>query len=198
MTAPSSKSGSTTDSTLETRDTRLAKVGLCVAFALLSGCSTVQASAIRTGSVRLPAYSGPVAIEATGRPPPGAIDLGVVEVRAAQSEGTVEVLLPRFIQKVAEIGGDIAVVDGIRARFDLVNRVRVEPFYYTCGQGYTCGGTRVYNTNDEVMTVSITGHAYRSSASDAKPPAPPPESKELPVPPAPSPEEAAPRAPEQI
>jgi hypothetical protein len=136
---------------------------LCLAFALAlggAGCSSVGGSAIRTGPVQLPAYAGPVSVYATGQPPPGAVDLGVVEVHAAQQEGTVETLIPQFVRKVAEIGGDAAVVDGVRARFELVGRTHVETFYYTCGLGATCAGTRVYAANDELMLVSVFGRAF--------------------------------------
>lgn len=145
------------------------------ALALLAGCSSVGGSAIRTGSVRLPSYAGPVAVYASGRPPEGAVDLGVVEVHAAQQEATVDTLLPQFVSKVAQIGGDVAVVDGVRARFEIVPRTHVETFYYTCGMGATCAGTRVYNANDELMVVSVFGRAFstRADASRAAPLLPP-------------------------
>ena len=57
-------------------------------------CSSVGGSAIRTGPVQMPSYSGPVAIYASGQGPAGAVDLGVVEVHAVQDEGKVDVLLP--------------------------------------------------------------------------------------------------------
>src|SRR6185503_9566020 len=117
----------------------------------------VGGSAIRTGPVQLPAYSGPVAIYSLGSGPPGAVDLGVVEVHAAHKEGTVDTLLPQFVQRVAQIGGDVAVIEGIRARFEIAGRTHVETFYYSCGIGATCAGTRVYTTNDEIMVVSMFG-----------------------------------------
>lgn len=135
------------------------------------GCSSVGGSAVRTGPVQFPSYDGPVAVYAMGQPPPGAIDLGVVEVHALQSEGTVDVLVPQFVRKVAEIGGDVAVIEGIRARFDLVGRPRLETFYYACGMGATCAGTRMYNTTEEQVLVSVFGHAYRAASANA--PAPP-------------------------
>lgn len=141
---------------------------LAPALALLvTGCSSVGGSAIRTGPVQLPAYSGPVAIYSSGQQPPGAVDLGIVEVHGAQDEGTVDTLLPQFVRKVAEIGGDVAVVDGIRARFELVGRAQVETFYYTCGLRMTCAGTRVYSANDELMIVSIFGRAFSTQAPSA-------------------------------
>ena len=69
------------------------------------------------------------------------------------------VLLPQFIRKVAQIGGNVALIEGIRARFELAGRTHVETFYYTCAMGATCAGTRVYSTNDELMIVSIFGRA---------------------------------------
>ena len=140
-----------------------------IALAALAGtgCSSIGGSAIRTGPVQMPAYSGPVAIYSTGQAPPGAVDLGVVEVHASQQEGTVDVLMPQFVRKVAQIGGNIAVVDGIRARFELVGRSHIETFYYTCGLGATCAGTRVYAANDEVMVVSVFGRAFSTHAVPA-------------------------------
>lgn len=145
----------------------------------LGGCSSIGGSAIRTGPVQLPAYAGPVAIYAMGQPPPGAVDLGVVEVHAAQQEATVDTLLPQFVRKVAQIGGNAAVIEGIRARFDVAGRTHVETFYYTCGLGATCAGTRVYSTNDEIMVVSMFGRAMTtqlpgSSGPPLIPPGPPP------------------------
>lgn len=147
-----------------------------------TGCSSVGGSAIRTGSMQLPSYAGPVAIYPMGQPPPGAIDLGIVEVHAAQQEATVETLLPQFVRKVAQIGGNVALIEGTRARFDLAGRTHVETFYYTCGMGATCAGTRVYSTNDEIMVLSMFGRAMTTNlpGSQGPPlipstPPPPPE-----------------------
>jgi hypothetical protein len=155
-----------------------------------TGCSSIGGSAIRTGPVQLPAYTGPVAIYSTGQPPAGAVDLGVVEVHAAQQEATVDVLMPQFVRKVAQIGGNVAVVDGIRARFELVGRSHVETFYYTCGLGMTCAGTRVYAANDEVMVVSVFGRAFTTESRHAVPageqPLIPPDEPSLSTPSTPS------------
>ncbi len=145
----------------------MVRAGFLVAAVALAGCSSVGGSALRTGPVQLPAYSGPVAIYAMGQPPPGAVDLGVVEVHAAQQDATVDVLLPQFLRKVAQIGGNVAVIEGTRARFDLAGRTHVETFYYTCGMGATCAGTRVYATNDEIMIVSMFGHAMTTQVPGA-------------------------------
>lgn len=157
-----------------------------------TGCSSIGGSAIRTGPVHLPAYAGAVAIYSTGQAPPGAVDLGVVEVHAAQQEATVDTLIPQFVRKVAQIGGNVAVVDGIRARFELVGRTHIETFYYTCGLGATCAGTRVYAANDEVMIVSVFGRAFSTQVvpPGEQPliptPAPAPDSETTPSPPSPS------------
>lgn len=162
-----------------------------------TACSSVGGSAIRTGPVHLPAYSGAVAIYPMGQPPPGAVDLGVVEVHAAQQEGTVDTLLPQFLRKVAQIGGNVAVIEGTRARFEMAGRSHVETFYYTCGMGATCAGTRVYSTNEEIMVVSMFGRAMTTQLpSTSGPPLippgpPPPETAPAPSPaPGPAPREA--------
>ena len=172
---------------------------LSIAFAGF-GCSSVGGSAIRTGPVQMPAYAGPVAIYAMGQPPPGAVDLGVVEVHAAQQEATVDTLLPQFIRKVAQIGGNVAVIEGTRARFDLAGRTHVETFYYTCGMGATCAGQRVYSTNDEIMVVSMFGRAMTTQVPGSSepplippgPPPPPPDDSSATPEPAPGQPKAAP------
>ena len=162
---------------------------LALALALLagSGCSSIGGSAIRTGPVQLAEYAGPVAIYSSGQAPPGAVDLGVVEVHASQQEATVDTLMPQFVRKAAQIGGNIAVVDGIRARFELVARSQIETFYYTCAMGATCAGTRVYAANDEIMVVSVFGRAFSTQVV-------PPGEEPL-IPQAPAPSESLPVAP---
>lgn len=164
------------------------------------GCSSVGGSAVRTGPYQLAPYSGPVAIYPTGQPPQGAIDLGVIEVHAAQTEATVDNLLPQFVQKAAQIGGNVAVIDGVRARFEMIGRSHVETFYYTCGSGATCAGTRVYSANDELMVVSMFGRAFstrplapaHAPAPAAAPPPPPVAPQPVPPPPVPPPAEPPP------
>jgi len=169
----------------------LAAMALVSALALgTMGCSTVRGSAVATGP-RQPAYSGPVSIYAANQVPPGATDLGVVEVSAAQAESTVGVLLPVFVQKVAQIGGNIAKIDGIRARFELVTRTHLETYYYACGARVQCAGQRMYTTNDEIVVVSMMGHAYSDRGGGDPVPAPAP----VPVAPSSSPDAAPAAAP---
>jgi hypothetical protein len=170
---------------------RFAPIVGAAALALLSGCSTVRGSAVATGP-RQPAYSGPVSIYATNAVPAGAVDLGVVEVSASQSESTVGTLLPVFVQKVAQIGGNIAKIDTVRARFELVTRTHLETYYYPCGTRVQCAGQRMYTTNDEIVVVSMLGHAYTDrveapAAPVVAPPPPAPAKVEPEAPPAEAP-----------
>jgi hypothetical protein len=146
---------------------------LAATAALAIGCSSVGSSAVRTGPLRLPPHVGAVALYSAGEPVEGA-DLGVVEVHAAQNEATIDTLLPIFVQKVAQIGGNAAVVESVRAHFELVSHPHVETYTYSCGYGATCTGTRVYAVNDEVMVVTIQGHAVRTGALPAQMPTPEP------------------------
>jgi hypothetical protein len=142
-------------------------VPAALVFALsLVGCSSLGGTAIRTGAVQLPSYSGPVALYAVAKPPANAVDLGVVEVHASQQEASVATLLPQFVKKVADIGGNVAVIEGVRARFDVAGHTQVETFYYTCAMGMTCAGTRAYSTADEIMVVSMFGHAMTTQLPD--------------------------------
>jgi hypothetical protein len=142
---------------------------------LAAGCSSVSASAVRTGPLHLPPHVGAVALYAAGEPVTGA-DLGLVEVHAAQSEATIDTLLPLFVQKTAQIGGNAAVVESVRARFEIVTHPQIETYTYACGYNAICTGTRTYAVNDEVMVVTIRGHAVRTGPIPGEmPPSPPPE-----------------------
>jgi len=143
----------------------MARAVLCgLALVALTGCSSVGGSAIRTGPLHLPPYRGPVAVFAGGLRPSGQ-DLGLVEVHASQSEATVDTLFPLFVKRVASLGGDAAVIDGVRASFAIVTRPRAESYSYGCGYNSVCVGTRVTPMADEVMTVTMYGRAFRMGAS---------------------------------
>lgn len=181
---------------------RTRTLALAAALVAGTGCTSVGGSAVRTGPVQMPQYTGEVAVYAAQPPPPEAIDLGVVEVHGSPQEALLGQLLPELVRRVAQIGGNIAVVEGVRARFDMVARNQVETFYYTCGLNYTCAGTRVYTINDEVMTVTMFGRAMSNRAGGpapaAAPGAPPPPSGERPPlleGPTPQPSPQAPPAP---
>jgi len=128
---------------------------------VLTGCSTVGGSAIRTGPTALPPYAGPVAVYASGQRPQGAVDLGVVEAHASLSEGTVDQLLPVFLQKVAQIGGNAAVIDAVRARYYIVPQAMLDSYYYRCRWNGTCAGNQFVYASSEDRVLLISGHAYR-------------------------------------
>lgn len=140
----------------------LKSLALLLTSLALLGCSSVRGSALRTGGAYAPPYEGPIAVYASGKIPEGARDLGVVEVHGAQTEATLETLFPEFIRKVASIGGDAAVIDGVTGRFDVLVRPYSETYYYPCGVRGTCVGSRMHAVNDELLYVSIYGHAFRT------------------------------------
>jgi hypothetical protein len=132
-----------------------------VSLASLAGCSSLGASAVRTGPMVLPAYAGPVAIYASGQAPAGQ-ELGVVDVQGMESEATVQTLLPLFVQKAAQIGGNAAVLDRVDANFETYWVPHLETYAVPCGFRGTCFRSRMYNTSSEVMTVHLRGRAFRT------------------------------------
>jgi hypothetical protein len=97
-------------------------------------------------------------------------------VHATGSEGTVDQLLPLFVRRVAELGGNAAVLDAVSARFQIMEHAHAETYTYPCGFN-VCTGTRMYSVNDEVMVVSMRGRAMAlglnvQPASVAPPPVP--------------------------
>jgi hypothetical protein len=148
---------------------RLLSVALApLALVALAGCTSVGAVAVRTGPLRLPPHTGPVAIFAGGLRPQGE-ELGVVEVHASQEEATIDALVPLFAQKVASLGGNAAVIDGVSASFEIVSHAQVETTAYPCGYNAVCTGTRMYPSSEEVMTVSMHGRAFRMNATPRAP-----------------------------
>jgi hypothetical protein len=131
-------------------------------FAGSMACTSVRGTAIATGSQRYAPHTGPIVVYAAGNGPPSALDLGVVEVHASNQDATIDALFPVFVQKVAQLGGNAAVVDRISARFDVVPYGHWETYYYPCGYA-TCTGMRYMSMRDEVMVVSMHGRALRAA-----------------------------------
>lgn len=137
-------------------------------FALGSmACSSVGGSAVRTGPLRLPPHVGAVSLFVANRPA-SAVEVGVVEVHAAQSEATIETLLPSFVAKVAALGGDAAVVDDVHTRFEIGTRWHTETYVYQCGWRATCVGTRTFPVTEEIMVLSMRGRAMKLGAPSAE------------------------------
>jgi hypothetical protein len=150
----------------------IARVGCTVvaAGALLGvapGCTSLGSSAVRTGPIQLAPHHGPIAVYAVNAPPGDAI--GLVEVHATLQEGAIDDLMPELAQRVLELGGDAVAIDSVGARFDLVERPMTESFTYPCGIA-VCTGTRFYSANDEVMTVTVRGRAFRMAGTAGAPP----------------------------
>ncbi|MBK8171099.1 MAG: hypothetical protein IPK60_12245 [Sandaracinaceae bacterium] len=126
---------------------------LVPAFILLSACSSVQSSAIRTGPSRA-ANAGPVSLTAMELPI-GATQVGIVVVRG---RGTIEELAPLFKQRVAELGGNRGLIDRISTRYDSqttwVNEM------YPCGFRMQTTCTRVVPRLDEYSTLEMSGRAF--------------------------------------
>jgi len=91
----------------------------------LCNCSSLRASAIPTGPEQRASFQGLVAVYAFGQAPEGAAELGSVEVYAYQNDADIDSLLAQFTAKVAQIGGNAAVIDSIRASFDRVEIARL-------------------------------------------------------------------------
>lgn len=140
------------------------KVGsLVVVAGLLAGCSSLQATAIATGPVHAAPRAGPVAIYAS-HAPLGGTELGLVEVRGEGDEGGVDVLLPLFVQKVAALGGDAAVIDSVDARYEISVTTTPETMLAPC-PWRTCASTRSVPTQTEILVVTMRGRAMKSEAT---------------------------------
>jgi len=131
-------------------------------FALLAGCNSVRATAIPTGPLRAAPRAGPVAVYAANVPV-SATELGRVEVRAEGVDANIELLLPEFVDKVASLGGDTAVIDAVDARFDMVQSATTESYLYPCAFR-SCVGTRMVPTTSEVLVLVMRGRAMRRGA----------------------------------
>ncbi len=127
------------------------------------GCTSVGVTESPAPGVRLPPRAGNVAIFAS-HAPRSATDLGEVEVHADRDEGTVEQLFPLFVERVAAMGGDAAVIDSVYARFDIVPRPYFDTFTYRCGFA-TCVGQQSNVSAVEVVTLVMRGHAMRLAPS---------------------------------
>jgi hypothetical protein len=131
-----------------------------------TGCSSVGSMAVRTGAVREAPYTGPVAVFAGGLQPVGQ-DLGVVEVHGSNQEGDIEGLVPLFLQRVGQLGGDAAVLDDVHAEFHIVTTTMVETYTYPCGYHSVCTGTRYFPVSAEVMRVVARGRAVKMAKAPA-------------------------------
>jgi hypothetical protein len=92
------------------------------------------------------------------RDPVSATELGIVE---ATSATTIEDVVPEFVERVAQLGGDYARIDTISTRYEWVSRPVMQS--YNCGSArYPSYCTRTVWQNDEIATLRATGRAFRT------------------------------------
>lgn len=130
------------------------------------GCASVEGHAVATGPLRLPPYSGKVALYTPGRAVAGR-DLGIVEVHASGDQGTIDALLPVFVQKAASLGANAAAIERVGAAFSIVEQPYMPMYAYSCGYA-ACAGARLPPPRHEAMTVFIVGRAIRVDEPEQK------------------------------
>ena len=113
----------------------------------LSGCGTVRVASSLAG----PTYAPTAAVRVTAFYVPGNANLiGAVTVEGSgPEEGKLERLLPEFIARVGQLGGNLAKVDRAWTHFRLVTSL------VPCGPNGVCTQTR------EAATLHVTGRALR-------------------------------------
>lgn len=121
---------------------------------LLVACARTKSSGVRTGGALAP-YEGKVTIRAS-EVPPGAREVGV-----AQSYGpaTIDELIPKFAERVAQLGGNFGKIDDIKTKFEMSTQTSNES--YSCGTPSaprTC--YRTVSRQVEVATTTIVGRAF--------------------------------------
>jgi len=131
---------------------------LFAALTVTTGCSSVGGSAVRTDGGWAQKNVGAVRIYAV-LPPSGVRVIGFVEVHAINEEANVEVLMPAFTRKVAEIGGSGGVVDHVQTAYATRTDWRVETHAVPCGYRGTCYTTHVVPYTYQIRILSIQGRA---------------------------------------
>lgn len=138
-----------------------------VLLLLALACSPVQSS-IKPDGPSLPPSSAPVAISAT-RDPPGAEDLGLVEVHGKLPEATLTALVDEFRTRVAKMGGDYGRIESLATRHEQVTTQET----YECGTTVAEDETRFVSglTPDGMATVTpetVTVTRYVSKTCTAE------------------------------
>ncbi len=123
----------------------------------LAGCA-VQSSIVRTGGHAAP-YTGKVQLVAfaplTGR------ELGLVQVSGPR---TIDELMPEMSARVAELGGDVGVIDAVKGHFETVRRPQTRQV--PCGtKDAPRQCTETVWVEEEVMTVQVLGRALTTGGA---------------------------------
>ncbi len=123
----------------------------------VTGCRSVHGSATPLGSQRYAPHQGPVRLSAL-RPLPGAELVGEV---AAHGVGSVQEVVPEFVARVQELGGDHGVIERWAVRFVWQSRPYTQSF--NCGSPrFPTMCSRTYFIQEEVGELHLEGRAYRS------------------------------------
>lgn len=138
------------------RTSRGVRLLVAVAVVCLSAaCTSTRSSAAPTATLHRAPHRGAVTVSLT-RDPPGGVELGRVE---ASTLGTVDELIPEFVERVASLGGNYARIDELGTRFEW--QWRPVTSTYNCGTfrfPMTC--TRTYMVHEEVATLRAVGRAF--------------------------------------
>ena len=126
--------------------------------ALGLGCTSVGSSAVRTDGMPARPQVGAVRIYGITQPS-GTRVIGIVEVHAIQEEANIEVLIPTFTRRVAELGGTGGVIDNVLTGFEMRTEMRMQSYSYPCGYRHTCWGSRMVPYTYEVRFLTIQGRA---------------------------------------
>jgi hypothetical protein len=117
---------------------------------------------VRSGGANIAPYSGPVSIHAMGEAPVGTYPIGGVDVSGTEDEASIEDLMPVFLEKVAQLGGNAAVIERVDTEFHTVVVPQIESYSFPCGYGRSCIRSRTYLAYHEVMTLHLRGRAFSS------------------------------------
>jgi hypothetical protein len=138
----------------------LRALALIVAALGVAACSGTSSSAYRTSTAASQPFEGEVHVYATFVPS-AARPIGIVEV---QSVERLDTAVDEFKRRVAELGGDIGVIDRYSTSFQLVTTTQMQT--YSCGtmqQPRTC--TRTVQQTREVATLHLSGRAMTTQGT---------------------------------
>lgn len=137
-----------------------------VAAASLALCAcqpTVEGSAVPNSPAGIGSASNlppsTVVILSAVNIPPGATDLGVVQ--AHSPNGTIDLIIPEFVNQVMRLGGNFGKIDDVSTRFETITYPVTHT--YSCGTAtapMTCTSTTMQTR--EVATTRILGRAFRT------------------------------------
>jgi hypothetical protein len=122
----------------------------------VSACSGVAGSGVATGGNHA-AYQGEVRVFAAYEPSETE-QVGLIEARSHGQP--LEKIVDELRRQAAQLGGNVAKIDRVRSKFEMVQRTRTES--YSCGTTQaprTC--TRQVTEWVEVRTTTVFGRAYR-------------------------------------